>query len=703
MRRRILSIMLSFLLALAIIPGVIYADTSETDVAINSTNFPDDLFRQYVSEHFDSDGNNSLSADEIANVTEIRLDYSGVTSFKGVEYFTALKTLTCDDNQLTSLDVSNNTALECLRCSKNRLTALDLSNNTSLRILDCFSNDLTSLDVSQNTALYDLSCYSNPLKTLDLSNNTTLCYLWCSDNQLTSLDLSNNTELVSLNCSENSLTSLDVSENTKLEGLWCHKNQLTTIDLSNNTALTSLICASNQLASLDVSGNTALRSLDCPENKLTSLDVSDNTALYQLTCGSNLLTEVDISNNLNLTNFSCDSNKLTKLDLSGNPKLSSFSCNYNKLTGLDLTNNAELRYFSCFGNDIEELDVHTCPNIVQAYVNGVFKEYDEYYSYTLLADNGYNLARIDVDKDTKVITVERIFGTDRFNTAVGAADQLKAELGMETFPNIVIASGKDFPDALAGAYLAVKKDAPILLTNAGFAPTVAAYVKENMDPSGTVYILGGKGAVPEVMETELQKQGITNIERLAGSNRYDTNLEILRTAGVEGQDLLICSGGGYADSLSASASGKPVLLVGNSLTNNQKDYLAGVKSSISGDCYAIGGKGVVSDEVFNEVKTYATGSAERISGKDRYKTSVAVAQKFMPETVNTVVLAYGMNYPDGLAGGPVAYAGEGPLLLVTDKNYADAKAYVEQVGAENIITMGGKSLISDSVVMDMLQ
>ncbi|MBO7067758.1 MAG: leucine-rich repeat domain-containing protein [Bacteroidaceae bacterium] len=89
---------------------------------------------------------------------------SNIQDMKGIEYFTALKWLSCSNNQLTTLDVSNNTALEKLYCEDNQLTALDVSNNTALTLLGCGNNQLTALDVSKNTEMTSLYCYQNQIK-----------------------------------------------------------------------------------------------------------------------------------------------------------------------------------------------------------------------------------------------------------------------------------------------------------------------------------------------------------------------------------------------------------------------------------------------------------------------------------------------------------------------------------------------------------
>ena len=212
-------------------------------VAIDNTNFPDANFRTFV-KNFDTNKDDSLSDTEIAAVEEIDCYDKGISNLKGIEYFTALRSLNCGYNQLTALDVSKNTTLTKLYCKNNQLTVLDVSKNTALTYLRCNRNQLTSLDVSKNTALTKL---------------------YCSTNQLTSLDVSKNTALTGLNCGYNQLTALDVSKNTALTWLGCAGNQLTALDVSKNTALTELDCDKNQLTSLDVS-NTDMDELDCDDN-----------------------------------------------------------------------------------------------------------------------------------------------------------------------------------------------------------------------------------------------------------------------------------------------------------------------------------------------------------------------------------------------------------------------------------------------------
>ena len=289
----------------------------------------------------------------IGNCTSLSCLENGITSID-LSNNSKLEILSCGSNQLTSLDLSKNSGLIMLYCGSNQLTSLDLSNNSKLETLSCGSNKLTSLDLSNNSGLTSLDCNSNKLTSLDLSNKSGLTYLACRYNQLTSLDLSNNSKLETLDCGSNQLTSLDLSNKSKLTMLYCFSNQLRSLDLSNNSKLTDLLCFSNQLTSLDLSNNSKLETLDCGANQLTSLDLSNNSGLTNLSCGSNQLTSLDLSNNSKLKKLSCGSNQLTSLDLSNNSKLTDLYCYSNQLTQIQLPEEAgSLAYLNCKSNNID--------------------------------------------------------------------------------------------------------------------------------------------------------------------------------------------------------------------------------------------------------------------------------------------------------------------------------------------------------------
>ena len=289
----------------------------------------------------------------------------------------------------------------------------------------------------------------------------------------------------------------------------------------------------------------------------------------------------------------------------------------------------------------------------------------------------------------------RIFGSDRFGTAISIADQLRAANGGKKFSNIIIASGLNFADALSAAYLAKVKNAPILLTSETATDRIASYIKNNAYSNATVYIVGGSSAVPTTTEKAL---GGFKTVRLAGPNRYITNLLVLKEAGVTNQEILIASGTNYADALSASAVGKPIMLAsGISLLGDQLSYL---KTLSSKTATIIGGTGAVSAQVETQAKGVFT-TVSRIGGSDRYVTSANVANKYFGKA-EKLTLAYALNYPDGLCAGPLAAKYSSPLILTASNNFVAAKDYATKSGSTSATTIGGKALISDEAVRAIL-
>ena len=163
-------------------------------IAINETNFPDNAFRTWVAEYCDKADDNGdkdgyLDEAEIAAQEVIGINGKDIEDLKGIEYFTAATMLMCDQNKLTSLDVSKNTKLIQLICYGNKLTSLDVSKNTALGLLNCIDNQLTSLDVSKNTELATLLCQNNKLTSLDVSENQKLTILDCSNNLINETEM----------------------------------------------------------------------------------------------------------------------------------------------------------------------------------------------------------------------------------------------------------------------------------------------------------------------------------------------------------------------------------------------------------------------------------------------------------------------------------------------------------------------------------
>lgn len=322
-------------------------------VKINKANFPDENFRNWVTNNADTSNDNVLSRTELEAVIDCEIGNRDIHDLKGIEWFFNLQELYCSYNQLTNLDVSGNSRLVNLYCSNNQLESLDISNNSNLTSIYCDNNQLISLDLSNKPALSILNCENNQLINLDTSDNSALEFLNCDNNYLTSLILSCKSAIGYLSCNYNQLTSLDLSDKPALYSLSCENNQLASLDMSNKPHLQALICNYNQLKSLDMSNKPDLNILICDDNQLKSLDVSNKPDLNILSCDNNQLTSLDVSGNPALHSLSFKNNQLTSIDVSNNPALTHLGYGYNQLTSIDLSNNSDLEFICSVNNQIK--------------------------------------------------------------------------------------------------------------------------------------------------------------------------------------------------------------------------------------------------------------------------------------------------------------------------------------------------------------
>ena len=260
MKKRMLSFCLAFVLIISALPMTVSAADG---VKIDATNFPDPVFRSYVSTNFDLNGDLLLSSSEANKVNVINLARTKVADLKGLTYFP----------NLTHLFLNGCTKLTRLYLVRERIPNLFLSECTALTELECNYSKICTLDLSGCVSLKKLRCDDNQLTNLDVSECIALEHLVCDDNSLSDLDVSKCTALQRLSCRSNQLTDLNVSKCVNLTWLFCRKNKLTHLDVSDCVALTELDCALNELTHLDVNKCTALDWLEYDVNHITAIDV----------------------------------------------------------------------------------------------------------------------------------------------------------------------------------------------------------------------------------------------------------------------------------------------------------------------------------------------------------------------------------------------------------------------------------------------
>ena len=298
--------------------------------------------------------------------------------------------------------------------------------------------------------------------------------------------------------------------------------------------------------------------------------------------------------------------------------------------------------------------------------------------------------------------VLRLYGSNRYKTSLSIAAQLKKEMGGGKFNSIVLATGENYPDALAGGYLATVKNAPIILIRTG-KPTshkdnqmVAKWIKSNLKSGGTIYVLGSTAAVPK-SHVDLVKSGF-KVKRLEGKNRFGTNAAILNEIGTSGiNEVIVTTGRDFPDALCASALDKPLLIVETKqskqkLDTAQKAYLGKLKNPTF---YIVGPTSVVPKTFETQLAPY--GTVKRIAeDKNAMTRSVQIAETLCPKP-GEAALAVVSPYPDGLCGGVIANRHNAPLLLVKKGSESRAASYVKENKLRDGLVFGANK---DTVVPD---
>lgn len=286
---------------------------ASTALHAQQTYVPDNIFEAFLESNGMGNGvanDDYVTTANISGVGSLICWGYGISDLTGIEDFTALSMLFCFDNNLTTLDVSQNLFLSDFRCNNNQLTSLNISTNANLSQLFCYNNLLTSLNISACTNLTDLRCQNNLISSINPSTCPDLIRLLCNNNQLTTLSVTGNPVLYDLRCNNNQLTSINVTQNPALASLFCYYNQLTTLDVSQNTSLTFLHCYDNLLSNLTINPITSLVNFMCYNNQLTSLDVSQQPNLTALNCSGNQLACLTANNGQDIT-LDCSNNPIS--------------------------------------------------------------------------------------------------------------------------------------------------------------------------------------------------------------------------------------------------------------------------------------------------------------------------------------------------------------------------------------------------------
>ncbi|GLK17930.1 cell wall-binding repeat-containing protein [Herbiconiux flava] len=259
------------------------------------------------------------------------------------------------------------------------------------------------------------------------------------------------------------------------------------------------------------------------------------------------------------------------------------------------------------------------------------------------------------------VETSRIAGDDRYAVSV-ATSLARFPDATAGAPVVYVASGQSFPDALAAGPAAAEQGGSLLLTTGADLPPVVAAEITRLHPASIV-VVGGEASVSASVQKALARLAPTT--RIGGADRYETSRLLLASAFPDGADrVFVVTGRGYADALPAGAAaaslGAPVLLVDGGASSADTATRAALASGGTSTATVVGGVNAVSAGVAATLG--AKISVERISGADRFASAVAL-NRSVHSSADTVYIATGMNFPDGLTGGALAGSLGAPLYL----------------------------------------
>lgn len=277
---------------------------------------------------------------------------------------------------------------------------------------------------------------------------------------------------------------------------------------------------------------------------------------------------------------------------------------------------------------------------------------------------------------------ERLAGSDRFATAVQVSQHAFPTPGV---PVAYVASGLDFPDALAASAAAAKQHGPVLLSQSGVVPDITITELQRLRPAKIV-LVGGTDAISDSAMAQLSALGVP-VVRIGGADRYDTSRQVASYAFPSATGAFVAAGNAFVDALSAgpvaAKNGMPLILVtGGQLDAATSGYLTGRSLR---NVTIVGGTTVVGADWQSQAGAAGL-TVTRLGGPDRFSTNaLLVDSAFAANSGANVYLASGVNWVDALVAGAAAGGSAHPLLL-------SATACVPRVIGNEFVRLGTTSM-----------
>ncbi|WP_136707598.1 cell wall-binding repeat-containing protein [Agromyces sp. H66] len=285
----------------------------------------------------------------------------------------------------------------------------------------------------------------------------------------------------------------------------------------------------------------------------------------------------------------------------------------------------------------------------------------QYVEWTPVITLAEGETRTGIDEQLEPLLKWRIAGADRYETAVGVSTSFP-----EDVPCVFIANGTGFADALSAGPAAAHCGGPLLLVYPTLVPAVVFGELQRLSPDRIV-IAGGPGAVSAEVEAALSK--IAPVTRYGGLDRYETSRLIVDGEFGTAPAAWVATGANFPDALAASAGAAaadiPVLIVPGSAAELDQASAVALTDLGATDIGIAGGTSAVSAGIETAIESLAgTVSVIRAGGADRYETGASIMDTvFGGSWAPYAFFASGENFPDALAGAPLAGVFAAPLYV----------------------------------------
>lgn len=583
----------------------------------------------------------------------------------------------------------------------------DTANINDLAGLRAFP-EISSLDLSGNTIDNDHAselAYLKDLKSLNLSNTHI-------NNDLSQIGSKDRLETLKLN-SDGKYRLSDIS----VIGSF---GKLTTLQLENQ----------NISDVTPLKGLSSLKELDLQNNKISDVSpLASLTSLTKLNVSWN-----EIRNIIPLTGLTGLSTEGLGLNAENQNIVVTPRHEYNKdvdwvLDGIRTSPREANPVYATIGSPTisnptagsDKVRVASDNSKVTWWAPAKYREVGYTFSGVVTTNLGTQLGNFSGGVAQYASVVDRLSGTVRYDT-MGA---IVEEAYPKNADTVIVASGENFPDALAASGLAGKLNAPVVLTDSYSLSARADGQLARLHPT-RVIVVGGPSAVSDGVVDQIAKRVTAPTEadviRISGTTRRDTANEIFAQApklhaknapdqNWTADTAIIATGENFVDALSISSLAKqksyPVFLSGQG--GLDASTVKAIKNYGFTNVIIAGGSQAVPQTVVNQLKTAGVDASNihRIGGATRYQTSLQIAQyqkQFYGAKLNSPVFATGENFPDALAGGVLAGKKNSPIVLVSPDTSVntDALNWIKSTGgfdagSDFAYVLGGIDAVSDAV------